>query len=106
MADVLSSHSMLTAYNALAVRSREDPSARRRFAEAPRDALAAYGWELPEGTRVKIEYVEPAPGSRLLDPDQIVAVWRRGIDAGELTIRIADEPPEVDAHSPPDGYPS
>ena len=120
MTEVLSSHSMLTAYTALANRCWEDPGARTRLASAPRDALAAYGWEVPEGTRVEIEFVDQA-GSRQLDADQIVAVWRRGIETGELRIKIADEPPEVEsaelgeaelsgvsagAYTPPSIYPT
>ena len=97
MSEVFSSHSMLSAYNALAVRSWEDPSIRGRLTESPRDALAAYGWELPEDTRVRIEFVEPAPDSPQLGPEQIVAHWRHGIEAGDLLIRIAAEPPDVES---------
>jgi hypothetical protein len=88
---------MLTAYNALAVRCWEDPGARRRFAESPRDALAAYGWEVPPETRVTIEFVPPDADSRPVGPDQIVAHWRRGLEAGELRIKIAAEPPDVES---------
>lgn len=96
MSEVFSSHTMLSAYNALAVRCWEDPSVRRRLIESPRDALAAYGWELPEGTRVRIELVEPGPDAQQLGPEQIVAHWRHGIEAGDLVIRIAAEPPDVE----------
>jgi hypothetical protein len=88
---------MLTAYNALAVRCWEDPSARRRLAEAPRDALAAYGWEVPAGTRVRIEFVATGPESRQVGPDQIVAHWRHGLETGDLVIKIAADPPDVEA---------
>lgn len=109
MADVFSSHSMLSAYDALAARCWEDPGARRRVIDAPRDALAAYGWELPGETSVRIEFVEPDRDARQLAPEQIVEVWRRGIEAGELTIRIADEPPagvSAGGRSAPSIYPT
>lgn len=93
MAEVPSAHSMLTAYGALAVRCWEDPAARQRFAGAPREALEAYGWEVPDRARVSIEFVELEPGAPRLGPDQIVTVWRRQMDAGELRIKIAAEPP-------------
>ena len=120
MSDVMSGHSMLTAYNALAVRCWEDPSARRRLGESPREALAAYGWEVPETTRVRIEFVELDSGSDGVGPEQIVSHWRRGLDAGELVIKIATEPPHVEsaeldedelsgisagAYTPPSMYP-
>jgi hypothetical protein len=95
LADVTSGHSMLTAYNALAVRCWEDPAAAQRFSESPREALAAYGWEIPEDTEVRIEFVDLGPGSNRLEPEQIVAHWRRGLDAGRLVIRIASDPPPV-----------
>jgi hypothetical protein len=88
---------MLTAYNALAVRCWEDPGARRRFADSPRDALAAYGWEVPPETRVSIEFVASDADTRPIGPEQIVAHWRRGLESGELRIKIAAEPPEVAA---------
>lgn len=108
MTDVVSSHSMLTAYNALAMRSWEDPSVRERLTSAPRDALAAYGWEIPEDTRVRIEFVDAGPDARQLGPEQIVQHWRHGLEAGELVIRIADEPARVSAgaHTPPSIYPN
>jgi hypothetical protein len=88
---------MLTAYNALAVRCWEDPGARRKFAESPRDALAAYGWEVGPETRVTIEFVALDADARPIGPDQIVAHWRRGLELGDLRIKIAEEPPEVEA---------
>ena len=97
MAEVESSHSMLTAYNALAVRCWEEPGARELIANAPREALAAYGWEVPAGTRVEIVFVDSGPDAPQLDPEQIVAVWRRGTETGELVIKIAAEPPPVEA---------
>ena len=109
MAEVISGHSMLTAYNALAVRCWEDSSARRRLAEAPRDALAAYGWEVPPDTRVTIEFVETGPDTRSIGPERIVAHWRHGLESGDLRIKIAAEPPEVvsaGAYSAPTFYPT
>ena len=97
MSEVFSSHSMLSAYNALAVRCWEDPGVRRRLTESPHDALAAYGWEVPEGTRVRIEFVELGPDSQRLGPEQIVVHWRHGLEAGDLVIRIAAEPPAVES---------
>jgi hypothetical protein len=96
VAEILTGHSMLTAYNALAVRAWEDPGARRRFAEAPRDALAAYGWEVPPDTRVAIEFVEAGSGARGLGPEQIVAHWRHGLEGGDLRIKIPAEPPAAE----------
>jgi hypothetical protein len=86
---------MLTAYNALAVRCWEDPSARRRLSESPRDALAAYGWEVGPETRVRIEFVEQER-SQPVGPEQIVSHWRRGLEAGDLVIKIAAQPPELE----------
>jgi hypothetical protein len=93
---VPSKHSMLTAYNALAVRSWEDPTARERFARLPREALAVYGWEAPESTDVTIEFVDLDPDSRHLTADEVVNVWRRGMETGELRIKIAKEPPPTE----------
>jgi hypothetical protein len=100
---------MLSAYNALAERCWEDPGARQRLIDAPRDALAAYGWELPGETSVRIEFVEPGRDSKQLAPEQIVEVWRRGIEAGELTIKIAEEAPAgvpAGGRPPPSTYPA
>jgi hypothetical protein len=100
---------MLSAYDALAARCWEDQSARQRVIDAPRDALAAYGWELPGETSVTIEFVEPGQDAKQLAPEQIVAVWRRGIEAGELTIKIADESPagvSAGGRSGPSIYPT
>jgi hypothetical protein len=108
VAEVISGHSMLTAYNALAVRCWEDPGARRRLAEAPRDALAAYGWEVPPGTRVTIEFVDAGRDARSLGPEQIVAHWRHGLESGDLRIKIAAEPPaavSAGASTAPGSYP-
>ena len=111
MTEVVSSHSMLTAYNALAVRCWEDPDARRRFSESPREALAAYGWEVSPEISVRIEFVAPV-GSRQLSPEQIVAHWRHALETGELMIKIAAEPPQVEsavsgaAYTPPSVYPT
>ena len=96
MEEVPSKHSMLTAYNALAVRCWEDPAARARFVDAPREALAVYGWEVPESTAVTIELVDAEGDVRQLSADEIVNVWRRGMETGELRIKIAAEPPEVE----------
>jgi hypothetical protein len=95
--EVISGHSMLTAYNALAMRCWEDPDACRRFSELPREALAAYGWEVPEETAVRIEFVELGPEAQQVGPDQIVAHWRHGLETGELVIKIAAEPPPVES---------
>ncbi len=92
---------MLSAYDALAARCWEDPAVRRRFIDAPRDALDAYGWELPDETSVRIEFVAPGGDSKQLAPEQIVEVWRRGIEAGELTIKIAEEAPGPAGGRPP-----
>lgn len=94
---VPSKHSMLTAYNALAERCWNEPAARERIAAEPRDALAVYGWEIPEGTDVTIEFVEVDPESRRLRADEVANVWRRGIETGELRIKIAAAPPDVEA---------
>ena len=96
MSEVISSHSMLTAYDALAVRCWEDPDARRRIAENPREALAVYGWEVDPEVRVRIEFVELGD-SRHLGPEQIVAHWRHELETGELAIKIAADPPAVDS---------
>jgi hypothetical protein len=109
VADVFSSHSMLSAYDALAARCWEDPAVRRRLIDAPRDALAAYGWDLPGETSVRIEIVAPGGDSKQLAPEQIVEVWRRGIEAGELTIKIVEEAPAgvpAGGRPPPTTYPA
>jgi hypothetical protein len=119
--EVPSKHSMLTAYNALAERCWNEPGARERFADAAREALAVYGWEVPSEVEVSIEFVELDPGSRRLTADEVANVWRRGVETGDLRIKIATEPPAIEsaelspveleavsagAYSPPAIYPS
>ena len=97
MEGVPSKHSMLTAYNALAERCWSDPAARERLTAKPREALAVYGWEVPESIDVTIEFVDLEPGSRRLNADEIANVWRRGMETGELRVKVATEPPEIDS---------
>jgi hypothetical protein len=85
---------MMRAYMQVAQRSWEDEAFKSCLAESPLEALAAAGWELPEGTTVEVGFFDPEEVEGEPPPvEEITAAWASGIESGTLRIAVADSPP-------------
>ena len=88
---------MLSAYGEVAQRCWRDDEIRDSVLADPRSAFGEFGWEIPEETRVELEFVDCSSDRvEMLDAEGVAAYWRRSIEAGDLRIGIAEEPPDVD----------
>jgi hypothetical protein len=84
----------LSAYTGLVQKAWEDDDFMGRAQAEPNAALAEHGWELPEGTEVRIEVTE-FDEAQLQDPpssEAIAASWRQGIEAGDLVVVVPTSP--------------
>jgi hypothetical protein len=85
----------LSAYTGLVQKTWEDEGFKERALAEPRAALAEHGWEVADGTEVRIEVVE-FDAANIEDPpapEAIAAAWKDGIESGELGILVPSAPP-------------
>ena len=97
----MDSGTMISAYSKLAQRIWEDEDYKQRALDDPRAALAENGWELPGGTEVSLKMVQIAelPPAEDSNADRVIAEWRKGIEADQISIIVPSEPSSPEPQS-------
>jgi hypothetical protein len=89
---------MLAAYVDAARAGWQDPGQMDRLEREPRTVLAEHGWSAPEGVELHCDVVEVQTGASASSAgvEDIVAHWRRGIEAGEVRFAVPRQPVELE----------